>query len=176
MITGGRISRTQAYTYAMQGLALGLCLVIVSGIDFDFPGFVVSAIFIPAGAIYLWPYRADYGLSVVSALAIGLYQDIATGQPLGIFALSYALLYALTNPALQMMPKSKNANAAIFALWICGLIGLTSILGMMTIGQVPSFLLLAASGVLSLVMFYGLIWVRDYRTALTGRADPRRSR
>lgn len=176
MMTGARISRTQAYTFALQGFALGMFLVFVAAIDFDFPGLVISALYVPAAAIYLWPYRADYGMSVVCALCIGLFQDIATQQPLGIFALSYTLLYALTNPAQQLMPKTKRANVAIFALWIAALISLTFVLGYLTRGHAPNILSLLVSGLISILMFCGLIWIRDYRTAFTGRADLRRSR
>jgi len=176
MMTGARISRMQASSYALQGLALGLLLVFIAGINFEVPVIGVSAIFIPAGAIYLWPYRADYGLSVVCALLIGLFQDLALGGPLGMFALSYAVLYAMTNPAQQMMPKTKTANIAIFALWVAALIGFTSLLSLISSSRVPNLLLLATSGVLSVIMFCGLILARDYLFALTFRLDPRRSR
>lgn len=176
MMTGARISGMQAYSYALQGLVLGLLLVFIAGINFEIPRLGVSAIFIPAGAIYLWPYRADYGLSVVCALVIGLFQDLALGGPFGMFALSYAALYALTNPAQQMMPKSKSANIAIFALWVAALIGLTSVLSLISSSRIPNLLLLFASGILSVIMFCGLTWARDYLFALTFRIDPRRSR
>ena len=176
MIAGARISLMQAYSYALQGLAIGLCLVILAGVDFKFPGGVISAIFIPAGAIYLWPYRADYGLSVICAMVIGLYQDLALGGPLGLFALSYAVLYALTNPAHQMMPKRKSANVAIFVLWVLGLIALTGVLSAISLGHFPNFMSLILSGVLSVVMFCGLIVIRDYFKATLSLPDMRRSR
>ncbi|WP_017930783.1 hypothetical protein [Robiginitomaculum antarcticum] len=176
MMIRGRISRSQSVLYAFQGLGFGLILVLVSAIDFSSPWLTVTPLFLPAAAIYLWPYRADYGVSVFCALLIGLFQDLVSGGPLGLFALSYALLYAVTNPAQQILPRAKISNIVIYSLWCLALSAMTSIFGALSLGKFPNLVTLLACGLLSILLFAVIFWFRDILNALTGRVDLRRAR
>lgn len=176
MIMRGRISRVQSFSFAIQGLAFGLILVLFSGVNFSSPWIVITPIFLPCAAIYLWPYRADYGVSVLCALLIGLFQDVSSDGPLGLFALSYALLYAITNPAQQIMPRAKASNIAIYSLWCLALCVVTSVLGALSLGKFPNMLTLLACALFSVLLFSLIFWFRDFLKALSGRVDHRRAR
>jgi hypothetical protein len=156
--------RLRSITFAFQGLLSGIVLVFFSLANLDLGVFNVGFIFIPVAAILFWPTGASYTWSLLCVFLLGLFHDMASAQPLGIWAVSYLVLFVLLGKGVNVNIKFISAFLG-YMISVLFVIALSFILGLVALGQWPNGGAMVLGAVLSVLAFpiiYGLRWLANF--------------
>ncbi|HFB54907.1 MAG TPA: hypothetical protein ENJ46_03200 [Hellea balneolensis] len=154
----------RSISFAFQGLLAGIVLVFFSLANLDIGIFNVGFIFIPVAAILFWPMGASYTWSLLCVFLLGLFYDMASAQPLGIWAISYLVLFILLGKGVKVNIRFMNALFG-YILSVLFVAILAFILGLIALGQWPNSGTMALGAVLSVLAFplvFGLRWLANF--------------
>lgn len=113
------VNPAKSGAYALRGFLFGLLLVVLSLLSVRL-GRYFSAEFtlIPLAAIFLWPRHASLPSSPIYIFSIGLLVDITSGGPLGLWALTYLIMFGAFRPDLQAHDAGLWSTWMRFGLWL----------------------------------------------------------
>lgn len=160
---------------ALQAAALGLICVFISLLSFELAGVKASFMFLPLTIIFYWPRRSSYASSVWTAGFIGLMQDLFSGGPLGLWALTFIILFIIIDPTVR------RTRFGFFSQWLlfCCLIGAGAVsvfvLGAITLGQWPNMGALLVNALVGVSMFPILYIAHGLFHQLSGDSGERRA-
>jgi rod shape-determining protein MreD len=135
---GSRIVRG---TSVVVPTLVGLFSVIVAVLPYGALGAVPLAPLFPLAAIFFFVLTRPGQMTPISVFVIGLFQDLLTGTPAGLWALVYLAAYGAT-AALRVLFVGRSAGAAWPGfLVVAGVVGVTIwLLASIVYGQfVPKF-------------------------------------
>lgn len=164
MIRRGEVSTMQALSLSLQATLAMAGAALLALINISLFSVNLTALFLPVGAIYLWPFRAHYGWSLFGVWCCGLMQDVMTGGPIGFYGLLYVITFALSNPTERQFAPNLRQHWMLFALYLLPVMVLAWILSAPSTGQFASPLRIGLEGVWTIILFpliYGVRqWVR----------------
>jgi len=141
-----------SFTQAFKGLGLGIVLAYLALVSFDFGRVHISFMFLPLAAVFLWPRNASTAWSLVFVFILGVFFDVITSGPLGVWGLSYLLIFILFDGGVGQSMKGTLAFAGFaFALFLVYCLSL--IFGRLAMGHWPDGLSLAVNAAASLAVF-----------------------
>ncbi len=159
MIENEAVNRLQSFSWVIQGVVVGVILTYLALLNLDFGRFHIGFMFLPVMAIFFWPVQASYSWSLIGIFLVGLFHDIASDGPLGIWMLSYLSLYLIMGGGIDM----KYSFTASFLWFVLSLMFI--VLCMFTIGYISLGHLPRGIGVLfnlgtALALFPLVYWLR----------------
>ncbi|GGH02004.1 hypothetical protein GCM10007420_17740 [Glycocaulis albus] len=142
-----------ALTLALSLLAVAAPLRLPEGQGFPAP-------FFPLIALFVWSVRHPHFVPPWLIFITGLFQDLLTGGPLGMWALSYLLAFAIARL------RSTEPSAREFILLIARFSVMTGIAtlvawiaGSLSIGQPADPTSLVTEAVITLIVFPAFCWL-----------------
>ena len=154
------LSQLQTISIALQGLAVGSVLVLLSAISFEIFGLSFGLTFIPIVALMYWPQKASRSWSILFVFLLGLLQAIVSFTPLGLWAFCYLVLFIILGGEITFSKKLSAAWGSFFVLII--FIGvILYIVGRMILGQWPPLVPLVTDATASFVVFPLIFWARN---------------
>lgn len=111
--TGGSSvsSRLVRGTSVFVPTLVGLFCVLAAVLPYGALGGIPLAPLFPLAAIFFFVLTRPDQMTPVSVFAIGLFQDLLTGSPAGLWAMVYLIAYGVT-AALRVLFVGRSANAA----------------------------------------------------------------
>ena len=152
------VNNLHSFTQAIQGLLLGVLLAYLALINFDFGHMHISLMFLPIAAIFLWPQKASKTWSLVFVFILGLFFDTLTSGPIGVWGLSYLLLFTILDGGIGQKIGGFLAFAS-FALTLFVVYGFVLVSGRFALSHWPDAGSLAINALASLCVFpiiYGI--------------------
>ncbi|WP_429910981.1 rod shape-determining protein MreD [Glycocaulis sp.] len=142
-----------ALTFALSLLAVAAPLRLPEGQGFPAPLF-------PLIALFVWSVRRPHFVPPWLIFIVGLFQDLLTGGPLGMWALSYLLAFAIARL------RSTEPSAREFILLVARfsvMTGIASLVawvtGSLSIGQPADPTSLVTEAVITLIVFPAFCWL-----------------
>jgi rod shape-determining protein MreD len=170
-VSAGESNRLAGVSVALRGGLIGGLLVVLSQLHINFMGYSASLMFLPLAIIYFWPSGANYSASLWMAAGLGLLQDLTGGGPLGLWMLSYAILFIVINPTTRKMGSGMAVHWVFFIVLVGATSALTMALGRISLGQTPNAINMLINGTLISVLFPVIYWVRLFTRQITGADD-----
>ena len=167
MIGEERTNNLLAFSYALQGLVLGIFLSFFAMLSIDLPGLVFGLTFLPLAAIFYWPEKASYSWSVFAVFVFGLFYDIISAGPLGVWALSLLVLYIVLGERAVRKPGFSE-HIVGYALCVVFVFILVSVFGRLSMGHWPQIFGLLINALASIAVFPFLYWVRSIYVMMRG--------
>ena len=87
-------SRLDAAARRFTPFGLTVLLVLISAMPFQVPGLVRVMPLLPLMSIYLWAVHNPELMPIYAVFVIGLLHDTLSGVPIGIYGLTYLIVYA----------------------------------------------------------------------------------
>jgi len=152
MSTREDANNLHSFTQAFQGLVFGVLLAYLALINLDFGRMHVSLMFLPVAMIFLWPPKASQAWSLFFVFILGVFFDILTSGPIGVWGLSYLLLFVLFDGGIgQKMGTVLALFSFVFALLLVYAMAL--VFGRFSMGHWPDMGGLAINAVASFFVF-----------------------
>ncbi len=174
-----RTNALLAFSFALQGLVLGVVLIFPSILSVDLPGFYFGLTFLPVAAIFYWPSNASYSWSLLAIFLVGLFYDLASAGPLGVWALSFLVLYIVLGGR-AVVRSGLAGHFAGFSLCVICVFLLVVLFGRLALGHWPQIFNLLINGLATIAVFPLIYWLRttfimmrgtQRHVGLKGRAD-----
>ena len=124
---------SRAYGLALQGAALGFLMVLFASLSIRYSSLNFSFGFLPLIAIYVWPEQASETMSSVLLFVMGIFQDLVTGGPIALHAITYLFCYALLRRAYSNNRLTLRQHTVRFLLWVVIVAGLHGFFGFIAI-------------------------------------------
>ncbi len=160
MIEEERTNTLLAFSYALQGLGIGIVLIFPALLNIDLPGFYFGLSFLPIAAIFYWPAKASYSWSLLAIFIFGLFYDMVSAGPLGVWALSFLVLYIVMGGG-ATVKNNFLAHLIGYALCVVFVFILVTIFGRISTGHWPQIYRLLVNFVATIAVFPLLYWVRS---------------
>lgn len=172
MTDTGSFSQLQTVSVALQGLLMGVILVVLSTINFHLLGIKFGLSFLPIAALLFWPKNASWNWSLLFVFVIGLLQATFSFTPLGLWAFCYLLLFIVMGSELSV---GKTLSSAIGAYIGCVLFVaiILYFLGRLVIGEWPAIMPLTADAIASILVFPVVFWFRNLIRAFGTETEKR---
>ncbi len=154
------VSQTQSFSLALQGFLAGIIIVFLSLLSLDLGILHFGFSFLPVFIIYFWPCAASYTWSLFFIFLLGMYYDIASANPLGIWTLTFLILFM----TLDGVPKSKSGlGITIIEFSLCVMFSaiVAFLFGWLSLGRPPQIVTLFGNAVASIVVFPIFYWLRS---------------
>lgn len=167
--TGG--NALQTVSIALQTLALGILLVCMSLANVTLGTISISMMFLPAALLFFWPKNSKFAPAIATALIIGLFQDLVSGGPLGLWTLTYTALFIIIDPTVRQSRGGLLSQWSVFVLLMACVALLTFILGRLSMSAAPNIaamLLNAGAVIIAFPLMFGL---RRFIYQVSGRDD-----
>ena len=161
----------QTASVALQTLALGAVLVCFSLLHISLGGRTIRFEFIPLALLFFWPRNSRFGPAIWAVLAIGLLQDLVSGGPLGLWTLTYTILFVVIDPTVRRSRGGLLSQWSVFALLIATGATLMGLLGWASVGEKPGMWALCINGAAATALFPVLFGLRKFVYQVTGRND-----
>ena len=156
----------QAFTKALQGMVLGMILAYAGLLVIDTGAVKFGFVFLPLISIVLWPTRASRSWSMVGVFFIGLFYDLISGGPLGLWALCYLVLFFIIGESIRSgLGFLKSFWWYIFSIGIT--IGLLFVFGRLFLGIWPRWQELVTDAFASVLVFPLVFWARSFVRAFS---------
>lgn len=175
MSRADRSNALSTLSVAIQAAALGLICVLISLLSFDLGGFKASFMFLPLTVLFYWPRRSAYASSLWTAGLIGLMQDLMSGGPLGLWTLTFVILFILIDPTVRRVRYGFLSQWILFGCLIGAGVISVFILGAITLGQWPSVGALMLNALVGVMTFPLLFIAHGLFHQLSGDSDERRA-
>lgn len=136
-----------------KGAVFLLFLVFISVLNVNIGGRTIAFIFLPLMGVCLWPRTDKTIQSILVIFLMGLFLDLLSAGPLGLWALIFLTVFGVFRP--HMRSKPHNFRSA-FTLWIMALIIAfiaSFLLGWFALGSRPEFTVLVYQALAALVLF-----------------------
>lgn len=161
--------RLNAFSGALQGLVIGIFLVFCALTNLKLGNVHVGFVFLPVAAIFYWPLKASYSLSLVCVFLLGLFHDVASNGPLGVWTLCYIFLFMIMGGGVR---TKKNFSKALggFVLALGFVFLLAFVFGFIALGRWPDLFGLLISVVSSIVVFPLCYWLHSLFSSLQNDA------
>ena len=112
-----------------KGILSMVILLLISTLNVNISGHTIGFIFLPLIGVCLWPRTDKAVVSIVAVLISGLLLDLLSAGPLGLWALIFLSVFAVSQP--HMRPNEFRLNMAfiqclgflIFAVIVSYLLG-----------------------------------------------------
>lgn len=164
----------QAFTKALQGLLFGFILVVFSLITIDFGSVEIGLTFLPLIAIVLWPNRASVSWSLVSMFLLGLFMDIVSGGPIGLWAFSYLVINLVIGENVRLGMGFLQSYWWFFVAIVIA-IGLLFVLGGLVLGHWPRWQGLGFDMFGALFVFPIFYWLKTLVSPFSSTSSSRRT-
>ena len=161
----------QTASIALQTLALGVMLVCFSLMHISVAGRTIGFEFIPLSLLFFWPRNSRFGPAIWAVLAIGLLQDLVSGGPLGLWTLTYTLLFVVIDPTVRRSRGGLWSQWSVFAILIATGATLIGLLGGLSLGEAPGLGALCTDAVATAALFPVLFGLRKFFYQISGRRD-----
>jgi len=169
MIGEERTNDLLAFSYALQGLGLGIVLSFFAMLSIDLPGWFFGLTFLPVAAIFCWPEKASYSWSLFAVFVFGLFFDIVSGGPLGVWALSLLVLFIVLGGRAEIR-HGLTGHIVGYALCVVFVFVLVLVFGRLSLGHWPQIFGLLINALATIAVFPFLYWLRSMYVTL--RAVP----
>lgn len=160
------ISPAQAVTQAIEGAAILFLAVIVSNFHIKLLENLLTPIFLPAAVLFLWPRQADYNTSLWLVFVAGLFQDLTSGTPAGLFALTWLLVWIIIHIDEPDRSVNFKSHWMTFAIIMVITLMISGVLSIIALQAFPSIFTLALQGFLSWLLYpiihFGRVFVLRY--------------
>jgi len=170
MMEEERTNALLAFSYSVQGLGLGALLIFPAMLSVDLPGLHFALSFLPLTAIYFWPSKASYSWSLPAIFIYGLFYDMVSAGPLGIWALAFLILFISLGGGVTI----KNGllyNLLGYAVCVLFVFIFVLVLGRLSTGHWPQFHLLLTNALATIAVFPFLYWVRGLYMMIRGTPE-----
>lgn len=158
---------------ALQGLTSGFIVVFLALVHFDLSGHHIGFILFPVAVIYLWPSHASHSWSLFCIFLLGIFHDLASDGPLGIWAVCYLLLFIIMGKGIGRNVTFRRAVSG-FGLSLLFVAGLSYGLGFVSLGAPPNIVSLLISVLTALLFFPLLFWLRIVFGGINDSMAPQR--
>lgn len=153
-------SRLHAFYSALQGVGFGLVLVFMALVNLDLAHFYVGFTLLPVIGIFFWPLKGSYSWSIFFIFLLGLFHDLASNGPLGVWVLSYLLAFTILGGGVNLKPGlGRNLGGFILVLGL--VMGMAFVFGLFSIGQMPNITNLLISALSTILVFPFVYWFRS---------------
>lgn len=149
----------RSFSGALQGLGIGFLLVFMALTHLDLGGYHIGFILLPVATIYLWPVHASYSWSLLCIFLLGIFHDLASDGPLGVWAISYLLLFLIMGRGVGRHIAFGQAMGG-FALSLLFVAVVSYGFGFVALGASPNIGGMLVSILTALLFFPLLYWVR----------------
>ncbi|MBL4853239.1 MAG: hypothetical protein JKY25_03270 [Robiginitomaculum sp.] len=170
MIEEERTNALLTFSYSLQGLGLGVLLIFPAMLSVDLPGLHFGLSFLPVTAIYYWPARASYSWSLLAIFIYGLFYDMVSAGPLGIWTLSFLILYIVLGGRITVK-NSLLYNLIGYAMCVIFVFVLVAMFGRLSTGHWPQLYLLLMNALVAIAVFPVLYWVRSLIVMMRGTPE-----
>ncbi len=160
------VTSRQAFTLACQGLLANILLICLSLLHLNFGGVNFGLPLLPLLAIYLWPYRANYIWSIWFVVMAGLFQDILSGGPVGLWVIVNCLLFILLDPSSQRSKRGFKGRWAGFAIFVIFGAILSCFLARIATGHWAELSVLLAYSLITIISFPIAFAIRELMKGL----------
>ena len=154
----------RSFSLALQGGLFGVIMAYAALINLDFGGVRIGFSFLPILAIFFWPQKASYSWSLIAVFFVGLFYDIISATPLGMWALISLCLFLIlgggVNPRVNFSIGIGGFSAAV----LLGCIFFATF-GKLALGYWPSWSSLLANAGVTILMFPLVYWGRKLFTS-----------
>jgi hypothetical protein len=166
------LSQLQTISIALQGLAAGIILVLLSAISFQISGFTFGLSFIPIIALMYWPKKASKSWSMIFVFFLGLVQATISFSPLGLWALCYLSLFIILGGEIVFSERLSTAWGSFFVCVLFVVIILYFV-GRLMLGQWPPLTPMVTDLIASVLIFPLVFWGRNLASTF-GRESEKR--
>ena len=148
-------------------LAIGSVLIIailciLSQMTFNVGVRKISFLMVPCLAIYVWPRGANPTFSIIGIFAVGFFQDYLSFGPIGLWALTWLIVFLAFRPETQVKPVSflGQLGGVSFVLAVVVLVqwGLAKFI----LGQAVDIKSLAFLALIAIFVFPAIFGLRIY--------------
>ncbi len=168
MIQKESANQVNSISLSLQGLAIGLVLIFPALLSMDIGGGHIALGFLPVAAVYLWPRAASYSWSLPSVFLIGLFYDIASASPIGMWTLALLILFIVLAGGIAQGDGLGRAVAG-FSLSVLLCLVIVLIVGRLSMGQWPRINILLVNAVASIIVFPIIYWMRSLFVVARGQ-------
>lgn len=170
MIQKESVNQLHSISLSLQGLVVGIIIVFPALLSLDIWGRHIALGFLPIAIVFLWPHAASYSWSLFCIFLIGLFYDMISASPLGMWALTLLILYVVLGGGIKHTGGLGRAVAGFgLCVFLCLIIVL--ILGKFSLGQWPRFDTLLLNALASLAVFPIIYWIRNLILAIRGQSE-----
>ncbi len=159
MIEKEAANRLQSFSWVLQGLAVGIILIFLALINLDLGRVHIGFMFLPVIAIFFWPVQASYSWSLISIFLLGLFHDIASDGPLGVWMLSYLLLFIIMGGGIGLRLGFRSSFLA-FTLSLIFIVLCLYAIGYVSRGHIPDGIGIMLSLGAAVLLFPLVYWLR----------------
>ena len=147
-----------SFSWSLQGLAFGVVLSIMALINLELGRFHVGFIFLPLLALYFWPAKASHSWSLVCIFIMGIFHDIASNGPVGLWALVYLLVFVTLGGGLGVK-AGFSKSLFWFSLIQIGVVVFVYGIGGIVFAQSANLLQLLINAAIVLCVFPLIFWL-----------------
>lgn len=171
MIQKESANQLNSISLSLQGLAVGIVLIFPALLSMDLLGGHISLGFLPVAAVYLWPQAASYSWSLPSVFLIGLFYDMASASPIGMWTLAFLILFLVLGGGITHKAGLGRAMGG-FSLSVLLCLVVVFIVGRLSLGQWPRINSLLVNAVASIIVFPIIYWIRSLFVATRSLQKP----
>ncbi|PHR60459.1 MAG: hypothetical protein COA43_07030 [Robiginitomaculum sp.] len=146
-----------SFSWTLQGLAFGVVLSIMALMNLEIGRFHVEFIFLPLLVLYFWPVKASHSWSLICIFMLGIFHDIASNGPIGLWALVYLIVFVTLGGGLGGKAGFRK-SLFWFILIQAGVIVCVYVIGYVVFAQSVNILQLLMNGVIVLCVFPLVFW------------------
>jgi len=102
-----------------KGILLMCLLLIISVLNVNIAGRTIGFVFLPLIGVCLWPRTDKAVLSIITIFIFGLFLDLLSAGPLGLWPLIFLTVFAVLRPHMRL--KAHSFNSAL-TQWVVALL------------------------------------------------------
>jgi rod shape-determining protein MreD len=154
MDNSGLLQRLSAVIWAVLPFLLSLLCVMLYVAPLRIGNFTIPMPLFPFMAIYFWSVTRPAFMPYIAIFLIGLFQDVLTGGPVGLWALSYLLTVVIISTQIDVIAgRGRSALWAGFMLAAVVVMALVWIIARIALGPEPAGGRLGSEMLLSVLVY-----------------------
>ena len=153
-------NQIHSFSRAVQGGLWGMVLVFFALISVDLGQARLGFMFLPVAAIFFWPKTASHSWSLVGVFTLGLFYDVVSAGPLGLWALVLLIVFILMGGGAAAKIKFWPAVAG-YSLGVAFVFVILLIFGKLTLTASPNAFSLGMNAAGSILIFPIIYWLRS---------------
>ena len=148
-----------------KGILLMVLLVFISVLNVNIAGRTIGFIFLPLIGVCLWPRTDKVIISIIAIFIFGLLLDLLSAGPLGLWALIFLTVFAISRPHMRLKPHNFSSAFIQWVIFLIFAIIASYLLGWFAMENRPDAAALLFQALAAAILFplvYGLRHIGRY--------------
>ena len=156
------IPMPQSRRLAIVSVLVMAVLCVLSQMTFNVGARKISFLMVPCLAIYVWPRGANPTFSILGICALGFFQDFLSYGPIGLWALTWLILFLALRPEARAKPVSFLGQLGGISVVLAAVVVVQWGLAKFVLGQIVDMKSLAFLAIIALAVFPPIFGLRTY--------------